>query len=96
MDGTEFAPILAHILHGGVEAIVTLLLAIIAYLLYERKDLTASIKSSHKEVLEAKEAEKKVILEILDKYHQGNISIAQAMNEIKIVLATLQGRLNGN
>ena len=32
----------------------------------------------------------KSITEIVDRYHQGNLDLVQALNEIKIVLTTIQ------
>lgn len=93
MEGLDFISLLSHILHGGVEAVITLLLATIAYLLIDRKNLTQALKDSHAETLQAKEGEKKVILEILDKYHLGTQTMVGALTDIKIVLATLQGKV---
>lgn len=93
MEGLDFVSMLAHILAGGPEAIIALLLAIIAYLLYDRRNLTKSIAELSGFANVAKEEEKRVILSIVDRYHGGNLAMVQAMNEIKIVLASLQERI---
>ena len=93
MEGTDFLTILSHILSGGHEAIITILLGVIAYLLYERKLLVQVAKEANNSSLQSKDDEKAVILSIIDRYHSGNLAMVQAVNEIKIVLASIQERI---
>lgn len=78
---------------GGTPAVIALLLLAIGFLVYDRIQLLKRLSESLKQTLDAKEAEKEVILQIVEKYHQGNLTIVQAINEIRVVLAAIQGRL---
>ena len=81
------------VVNGGVTAIIALLMLCIGYLVWDRRQLTKQLAESIQQTLAAKEAEKQVILEIVEKYHQGNLTMVQAINEIRVVLAAIQGRL---
>jgi len=78
---------------GGAAAVIAVLLLVVGFLVYDRIQLLNRLSESLKQTLDAKEAEKQVILEIIEKYHQGNLTMVQAINEIKVVLAAIQGRL---
>jgi len=81
------------VVNGGVTAIIALLMLCIGYLVWDRRQLTKQLTESIQQTLAAKETEKQVILEIVEKYHQGNLTMVQAINEIRVVLAAIQGRL---
>ncbi|MEK7765584.1 MAG: hypothetical protein AAB368_05045, partial [bacterium] len=85
--------ILNHLLSGGSGAILTILLVIVFYLLYDRRQLIESVRLANKSSIETKDDEKKVILSIVDRYHDGNLAMVHAVNEIKIVLASIQERI---
>lgn len=78
---------------GGSAAVIAVLILVIGFLVWDRVQLLKRLSESLKQTLDAKEAEKQVILEIIEKYHQGNLTMVQAINEIKVVLAAIQGRL---
>lgn len=78
---------------GGASAVIALLLLVVGFLVWDRIQLLKRLSESLKQTLDAKEAEKQVILEIIEKYHQGNLTMVQAINEIRVVLAAIQGRL---
>jgi len=78
---------------GGTAAVIAILILVVGFLVYDRVQLLKRLSESLKQTLDAKEAEKQVILEIVEKYHQGNLTMVQAINEIKVVLAAIQGRL---
>lgn len=78
---------------GGSSAVIAVLILVIGFLVWDRVQLLKRLSESLKQTLDAKEAEKQVILEIIEKYHQGNLTMVQAINEIKVVLAAIQGRL---
>jgi hypothetical protein len=80
MDST-LATLVAPLLNGGPAVIAGLILFIIA-LLWDRRRLQAEIKE--------KEAK---IDKIVDDYHKGNLTIAEAMNSLKYVLAEIKGKL---
>lgn len=82
--------ILEYLTGGGPAAIVALLFAAIAVLVWDRKVLAKELSDTHQKVYDAKDSETKSIKEIVDKYHKGNLDLVQALNEIKIVLVTIQ------
>lgn len=86
----ELYPLLSD---GGSAAVIALLLAAVGALLYDRIQILKELSKSLQQTLDAKEAEKAVILEIVEKYHQGNLTMVQAINEIKLVLAAIQSRI---
>jgi hypothetical protein len=70
------------VLSGGPGAIIGLLLAFIGLLIWDRRTLVAKI-----DVKEAK------IEKIIDDYHQGTITITQALHSLQILLAEIKGKL---
>ncbi len=87
----EFATtILQYLTQGGSAAIIALLFAIVAVLVWDRKSLVKDLTDTTQKVFDAKDSETKSIKEIVDRYHQGNLDLVQALNEIKIVLVTIQ------
>lgn len=78
--------ILENILAGGPIAIISILLGFIAFLIYDRLKL---IKSESEKSIQYK----KDLEAILEKYHQGQINLIEAFNEIKLILAKLEGKL---
>jgi len=90
----EIIKLLSGLVAGGsIAAVISLLIAALAFLLYERTQILKSLAQSLQQTLDAKEEEKKVILEILGKYHHGNLTVVQAINEIRLVLAAIQSRI---
>lgn len=80
--------------NGGGAAVIAILIAVVAMLVYDRIRMIKELSKSLQQTLDAKEAEKAVILEIVEKYHQGNLTMVQAINEIKLVLAAIQSRIH--
>lgn len=92
MEGIAKA-LIPFLTEGGTAAVIAVLVLVVGFLIYDRVQLLKRLSESLKQTLDAKEAEKQVILEIVEKYHQGNLTMVQAINEIKVVLAAIQGRL---
>lgn len=92
MEGI-FKAIVPLLADGGSVAVIAILIVIVAWLMYDRIQILKELSKSLQQTLDAKEAEKKVILEIVEKYHLGNMSMAQAINEIKLVLTAIQSRI---
>lgn len=87
----EFAvTVLQFLGQGGASAVIALLFAIVAVLVWDRKSLVKELNDTTQKVYDAKDSETKSIKEIVDKYHKGNLDLVQALNEIKIVLVTIQ------
>lgn len=85
--------LLPFIVDGGSAAVIAILIAAVGLLLYDRTRILKELSNSLQQTLDAKEAEKEVILDIVEKYHQGNLTMVQAINEIKLVLAAIQSRI---
>lgn len=67
-----------------------MLFGIVAVLVWDRKSLVKELTDTTQKVFDAKDSETKSIKEIVDRYHKGNLDLVQALNEIKIVLVTIQ------
>lgn len=77
--------IVSSILTGGTAAVLAILIAIIVYLGY----------TNHQQNIELKEFRKlhdANIMEILEKYHRGQVSLIEAFNELKLILTVLKER----
>jgi predicted Holliday junction resolvase-like endonuclease len=79
----EFFSFAEHLFKGGPEAIIALLILIIAALFIEIRRLRTEIKSREEK-----------LDKIVDDYHKGNLTIAEAMNSLKFVLAEIKGKLS--
>lgn len=82
--------IINFLVGGGTTAIIVILFSVIVYLIWERRYLGILIRDTTQKVFDAKDSETKSIKEIVDRYHRGNLDLVQALNEIKIVLVTIQ------
>lgn len=90
----EFAQqIMALIASGSSEALNAFMFGVIVYLLWDRNKLSEQMKEAQDKVDATKDEYVKAIERVLDKYHDGNIEIVQALHEIQIVLATMQRTL---
>lgn len=69
---------------------ISILLTIVFVLVWDRKTLVKELNETTQRVYDAKDSETKSIKEIVERYHQGNLDLIQALNEIKIVLVTIQ------
>jgi hypothetical protein len=78
---TTISTLLAPLLAGGPAVVAAMALIILA-LLWERRRLMNEIK----------EKEGKLD-KIVEDYHRGNLTIAEAMNSLKYVLAEIKGKL---
>lgn len=87
--------LLQFLTQGSVSAVIALLAMAVAFLLWERKSLVKQLDTTHQQVLEAKDKETETVKQIIEKYHQGNLDLIQALNEIKIVLTTITTRNRG-
>ncbi len=85
------------ILTGGPIAIIAILMVLIGYLVWEKR----AIQKSNKEALEKMaqtfsekiNEERKDLIDIIDRYQEGHINLLQAINEIKVLIATISGKL---
>jgi hypothetical protein len=73
--------LITQILHGGPEVVAVLALLIVL-LLFERKRLTKEIASKDER-----------LAKIVDDYYKGNITLAEALNSLKMVLYDIRTKL---
>lgn len=78
----DFMTLVEKMMGGGPEAIIAGLIAFICLLLLDRKRLHDQLQ---------KKEEK--IDKIIDDYHSGNLTLAEALNSLKHVLFEIKGRL---
>lgn len=67
---------------GGPKGIILLLVAFIAYLLWHQKILVAEINKKDER-----------INGIIEDYNKGNVTIAEALNQLKLVLVEIRVKL---
>lgn len=82
--------LIQNVIEGGGGAIISILLGVIGALLYDRRSITKSLNELTEKSFQQRDIEASNIREIIEKYHQGNLNLVQALNEIKIVLVALQ------
>ena len=87
--------LLQFLSQGSVSAVIALLSMAVAFLVWERRSLTKQLTNSQQQILDAKDKETETVKQIIEKYHQGNLDLIQALNEIKIVLTTITTRNRG-
>jgi len=88
-----FAEVVLNMLtKGGASAVIALLFAVVIALLFERRHLIKRSEEQQDKLIEAKDKESETIEKIVERYHQGNLDLVHALNEIKIVLSTINKR----
>lgn len=90
MELKLFTELVEYLVGGGPIAVIVLLLLIIFLLLWERRILVSSITECHSKLVEAKEKEILSIKEINTKYHDGTMTTIHALDEVKLVLSSLE------
>jgi uncharacterized protein YccT (UPF0319 family) len=97
METSLVKTLLDFLTQGGSSAVIVVISCVIALLIWDRKSLIKSLEKNQdklvtvqNQVVEAKEKEIQTIKEIIEKYHNGTLTTIQALNEIKIVLTTIQ------
>ncbi len=82
MDLGSIVTLISDILGGGPHAIIIILILFIIGLLYDR---TRILKELHNK--------DEKISNIVDSYYKGNISLTEALNNLKNVLYEIRGKL---
>lgn len=70
------------LLGGGPQAIIAILLLVITWLVVERRRLIKEIERKDDR-----------IDKIVDDYHKGNMSLAEALNGLKLILYDVKARI---
>lgn len=84
MEGVA-STLINSILSGGIASTLAILLAIVLYLGYINY-------LQRNELKELRKTYDTNILEVVDKYHEGQISLIEAFNELKIILTVIKER----
>lgn len=77
------------VLAGGTTAIITILLGVIAYMIWERIQLFKSIKNYRKMIADNRDQYGNSLVELVDKYHESTLETVKVLTEIKTVISTL-------
>ena len=89
--------LLSHIMDGGLDAIIAILSIFIWFLLWDRYNVQKKNGEVLKEIATTLanrfDNDKEQLISIINQYHRGHISIMQAINEIKILLTTINSKL---
>lgn len=99
MEESIVVQLIKAILSGGPVAIIALLVAMIAYLVWEKRATQKSNKEALEKMAQAFAEKVKVkeergdLIDIIDRYQEGHINLLQAINEIKVLIATISGKL---
>ena len=93
----EIFILVKSILETGGPAVIVLLMVICTYLGWEKYQLRKAYDKQLADMLDhhAKQSEEyhKNLMEILDRYQEGQINVIQAINEVKVFLATIGAKL---
>lgn len=88
-----FKPIIAGS-SPAVTALLLLVLAAISWVAYQRdkhyRETFAQLAEKFQKQIEKDHSD---LLGVIDKYQQGQISVIQAINEIRVLIATISGKL---
>lgn len=92
-----FHELIGAVLAGGSPGVLAiLLLAVVGvgFLLYKRE---SDHRKERKEVIDSFqkqiENDREQLFKILEKYQEGQLNVVQAMNEIKVLIATIGAKL---
>lgn len=90
MELSSIVKLLEVIGGGGSGALIMILGLVIAVLIWDRKQLLKTVSDTTLLVYNAKDKETQSIKEIIEKYNQGQLTVVQTLNEIKLVLVAIQ------
>ena len=74
---------------GSISAVIGILLVIIIGLLWERIRLLKRLDNITEKIMEFKKEELESVKNLIEMYHEGNISLVKTLTEIKSVLSTI-------
>lgn len=78
----------------AITAILIILLGVVGWIAYQRdkhyRETFATLTDKFQKQIEG---DRRDLLGVIEKYQQGQISIIQAINEIRVLIATISGKL---
>lgn len=87
--GTFFTTLLAN--EAGT--LLAFLLMVIGYLLWEKKEVRGILTKQTEMINDLNRNYNKSINDIIVKYHDGQIDMVKALNEIKVVLSSMERKI---
>lgn len=88
-----FQALLVSVVQGSSPAVTALLLAITGVVCWVSWKLNQEHKIERRELIgqfkEQLESDRKDLLEVIDKYQEGQMNVIQTINELKLLIATL-------
>jgi uncharacterized protein YbgA (DUF1722 family) len=97
MEETIITSVVKAILNGGPVAIIAILIGFIAYLIMEKraaqKENREALEKLATTFAEKVKEERQDLIDIIDRYQDGHITLLQAINEIKVLIATISAKL---
>lgn len=90
MSPDEIQSFATFLSHGGVAAIMAVLIGVVLVLAWERTRLLSRIEELTEQIIEGKKEEMEKVWEIIDLYYQGNINLVTTLAEIKGVLSEIR------
>lgn len=90
MSPDEIQSFATFLSHGGVAAIMAVLIGVVLVLAWERTRLLSRVEELTAQIIEGKKEEMEKVWEIIDLYYQGNINLVTTLAEIKGVLSEIR------
>lgn len=78
---------------GGPTAIIAILTVAVVYLGFERFRMIKIIREYQQMIADNRTKYGESIIDLIDRYHDGNLELMKALNEIKVVLSMMQKTL---
>ena len=89
--------ILTALIGGGATSIIVILTVIVSYLGWEKYNIQKAHKQSLEkmaDILSTKTKENRDdLISVIDRYQEGHITILEAINDIKVLIATIAGKI---
>ena len=93
----SLGPIITAILTGASPAVMAIMLLLVIGMGFLAWKVYIGAQSERRELVESFqrqiEGERRELIDVIEKYQQGQLSVVQAMNEIKILIATIGAKL---
>lgn len=89
MSPEEIQNFATFISHGGMAAVIAVLIGAVSVLVWERLRLLHRIEELTTQIIEGKKEEMEKVREIIDLYYHGNINLVTTLTEIKAVLSNI-------
>lgn len=93
----SLGPLITAILTGASPAVMAIMLLLVAGIGFLAFKVYTSAQTERRELVESfqrqVESERRELIDVIEKYQQGQLSVVQAMNELKILIATIGAKL---